>query len=98
MDKEYFDTGDKVRVINYGHIMWMNTKLTDYYNDFTPIKEDGDIKWYDVMPELIGKEGVIEKGICKQGKHQYSLQGVKGKVAWYSNDQLELINKNPNTI
>lgn len=92
MENKY-KIGDKVTIVNYGHLMWINTKLmqTDYYEKMTALKEDGYFKWYDMQPELVGKKGVVNKVTNTQNKPKYGLSGIAGKSAWYDEEQLELI-------
>jgi hypothetical protein len=51
------------------------------------IWEDDECFTKDMSPELVGQEGVIDE--CYHG--EYSIHGIKGKHAWYNEDQLELI-------
>lgn len=60
------------------------------------IQEKDEIIAYDSSPQLVGQEGIIEKATITQGISNYSITGIKGKCAWYHDDQLEMINKNPN--
>lgn len=55
-------------------------------------KEVGDIYLIDLDKSLIGQRGIID-GISFDEK-RYSICGIKGKHAWYNEDQLELINEN----
>jgi len=81
--KNKFDIGDKVRVVEYGHLMWI-------------IDIDGNTKVKDVSPELVGKEGIVyEVNFC-QGRYSYALKRMEGKTAWYDEKQLEMVNMNPN--
>lgn len=75
-----YNIGDKVRIINYGHMIHIGTGV--------PGREPGPC---DIRPELIGLEGVVEKGILTQGVPGYSIDGIG---AWYHEDQLELVMKN----
>lgn len=77
-----FDIGDKVRVVKYGSWMCDNTK--------------GEMRVYDIMPQLVGKEGVVSKVNLCQEKYSYALEKIEGKHAWYDEGQLEMVNRNPN--
>jgi len=86
-----FKRGDKVRVVNYGHRFWSYNPVPE--SNFPVLfdnKEEG-YKVYDMSPELIGQEGIIVKNINSQGMKQYSLEGIKGKSAWYDEQQLEKV-------
>lgn len=52
----------------------------------------------DLMPELIGREAIVMDFTENQGDNKYALHGIEEKSAWYYEDQLEMINPNPNTI
>lgn len=85
-----FKSGDKVRVINYGHPLWvygeshksMNIIYRDIKNGFTI---------FDMSPELVGCIGIIDEVTNTQGKYQYSINGIPGKHAWYDEKQLEIV-------
>jgi hypothetical protein len=76
MDKNKLKVGDKVRVINYGSLLWENDKY-------------GNLTTFDMSPELIGKEGVVSKVTKTQGVTEYAVDGIPEKHAWYDRDQLE---------
>lgn len=90
--------GDTVRIINYGHLIWMSESMHDMFVRMgdRPMKaysvEDG-VMWIDIEKRLIGKIGVIDEVIWTQGIPQYSLSGLdkQDKVAWYNQNQLELV-------
>lgn len=67
--------GDRVRIIEYGHIVNMN--------------DDVEILTKDSMPELIGREGFIVNYNVKT--RAYTLLGVVGKASPFYRDQLEKI-------
>lgn len=94
-----FKVGDKIRIVNYGHRLWwhksdwekykntVGSKMTPYANS-----EDGKILFFDLAPEKIGREDVIIKHTESQPNfHQYALEK---NGAWFSPNQLELINDN----
>jgi len=70
-----FKPGDKVKIINYGSVIWMN--------------EDGKFVFYDMTPELVRQTAIVNKVDLNQGKYKYSLIGPN-KTAWYNENQLEL--------
>jgi len=93
-----FKVGDKVKVINYGHLIWQNKTNQDLerqfhkehgftYKELPVLSDDGKTQWLDLSPELVGKEGVVDK-ISDSG--DYALNGLS-KYAWYSEKQLELV-------
>lgn len=79
-----YGIGDKVKVVNYGALLWDNL--------------DGKTKVRDIRPEIVGKEGIISKAEIFQDRPQYAIDGIPKKHAWYDEEQLEMINQNPNTI
>lgn len=81
-----FNIGDKVKVINFGSMSW-------------EFKENKTIEVKDVNPGLIGQIGIIVSKVKSNipiSPHQYAIDGIKGKHAWYIEPQLEMVNKNPN--
>jgi hypothetical protein len=90
-----FKVGDKVKVVNYGSIYWTR-KGEPVPSSFVLLKGSLEISpylWYDMQPELVGKQGIIT-AVGSSGD-EYSLSGIEGKIAWYENQQLEL-QVNPN--
>ncbi len=88
---EPFKKGDKVRIIKYGSLIWMNKKAENPKVSWPIVSEDENRIWYDPMSQLIGKEGIIEERNDRTERLQYSIRGIPGKHAWYNGDQLELI-------
>lgn len=84
-----FKIGDQVRVIKYGHPFWENKKADDEPLNFPIIYEDGDLVVKDMYPEIVGKEGVVYQITLTQGKWKYGVTGIRGKSAWYDEQQLE---------
>ena len=98
MEDFKFNIGDKVEIINYGHIMWESktTELEHSLSKHFPIlKEDDKFRWIDVEPKLVGQTGIVSKRTETQGQNNYALEGPN-KHAWYAEVQLKMINKNPN--
>lgn len=87
-----FKTGDKVRIIQYGHRIWFSHDMPKpgFKYPILGVSEHFEVR--DMSPELVGQEGIVEKSEVTQGRIQYILQGIKGKSAWYDEKQLELIN------
>lgn len=69
--------GDKVRVVNYGHIIHRFNG-----EGWTPV---------DILPSIVGKTGTIREVDIVQGERHYALKGIPQKEAWYYEDQLEKI-------
>lgn len=84
MSENLFDIGDKVKVVKYGCLMWDGTSGV------------GKVKIFDTHPELIGKVGIVSKVQLCQDKYSYALLKIEGKYAWYDEQQLEMVNRNPN--
>lgn len=91
-----FKAGDKVRIINYGHLVWQ-------------VGGGKEISWVDISPELVGKQATVDGSYAdfielgkpnflghrnEQNEKQYALLGVS-KHAWYNEEQLELIEYEP---
>ena len=47
----------------------------------------------DLCPQIVGKEDIVEEVSMTQGIPSYSLKELG---AWYYEDQMEMISKNPN--
>ena len=80
--------GDKVKVVDFGHLMWSRKPMSFKVYAKDP---DSNVVWYDCSPEIVGKEGVIKDVKTTQGQTNYALSGITEKSAWYSENQLELI-------
>lgn len=83
MKKNRFDIGDKVKVVEYGSLVWIN-------------HGEGAISYKDISPDLVGQIGIVSIVKECQGRWDYALERIKGKSAWYNEDQLEMVNRNPN--
>lgn len=90
--KPIYGIGDKVKIVNYGSLLWEAKPCTPVFKVY---KETEELYWTDITPELVGKEALIKEVSMTQGIPSYALSGVN-KVAWYGEEQLEMINKNPN--
>lgn len=89
-DKE-LKIGDKVKVINYGHLIWYNTEnimWKQMENKPKIYSQIGNIAYQDINPYIVGKEGVISE-ISSHIPRMYSVDGIEEKAAWYNEDQLE---------
>lgn len=72
------EIGNKVKIVNYGHLIWRVI--------------DGKLKSVDYMPELIGKEGVItDKKQLFGGSFIYSVDGIADNRFVFDEQQLEKI-------
>lgn len=90
-----FKVGDKVRVINYGSLIWQWGDTSEV--EHLIYKKEEDITWLDLDKSLIGQIGIISKADITQGIDKYSIEGIQGKIAWYDNGQLELLTEDDNT-
>ncbi len=92
-----FNVGDKVRIVNYGHLIWENKKAEEYKEktSFKIYSEDESLRYLDIHSEMVGKEGIISN----VHNNQYSLHFDQNnqerglKTSWYHENQLELIDK-----
>lgn len=50
----------------------------------------------DMIPEIVGCEGLIKEVSNSQGDYMYSLHGVPKKQSWFMENQLEMVSKNIN--
>lgn len=95
--KPKYGIGDKVKVVNYGSLIWESKNCPDQEKlSFPLIYEDEKFRYLDMSSKLVGQSGLIDSVNITQGKPQYSISGIEGKHAWYDEGQLELISKNPN--
>ena len=96
--KPIYSIGDKVKIVNYGHPIWVNKKVEELKLSFPLIREDENVRILDMSPDLIGQEGIVSEVSMTQGIPNYAIEGIKGKHAWYQEGQMEMINANPNKI
>lgn len=78
-----------------------DTPLPELIIDDKPdhIVSENDSYWtVDMSPDIVGQEGLICKAEVVQNSPHYAIEGIKGKHAWYHEDQLELVAKNPNNL
>jgi hypothetical protein len=92
-----FKIGDKVKVVNYGHLMWVNKKIGGKFN-LPIVKETETYVCYDTNKGIVGNSGIVKDVKETQGFFNYSLSGIKGKSAWYTEDQIEIVSKNVNVF
>ena len=85
-----FKTGDKVKIVKYGGVIFMN-KQDPYIQANAPyeniIEETAGSMTVDPCPEMVGKVGIVEK----VNGDRYSLTCIEGKLAWYNEEQFELV-------
>jgi hypothetical protein len=86
-----FNTGDLVKIVNYGHLLWDHKNSGFNYHKYFPILKEDDTTYYlDTMPDLAGKLAVVEDISEVQGKFLYSLKILgKSRMSWFNEDQLE---------
>jgi len=94
-----FRIGDKVEIIHYGNLMMehKNSMCSFYHKSMPIVKQHVDFFLYDTQSELVGQQAIVVKALEGQSGYQYELTGVS-KAAWYDEDQLKMINPNPNTL
>lgn len=89
-----YGIGDKVKIVNYGHLIWENKEVYPKPSTSFPIyHETENVRWLDMSPHLVGRMDLIEKVSVVQGTPKYSLNK---NGAWFAEENLELVNKNPN--
>ena len=93
--KSKFVIGDKVEIINYGHLIW-SSKKSEIEIGLPVIHEGKYTIWYDMNNDIVGKIGVVDDVTETQGNIQYSLKGIPQKSAWYNEDQLKIVSANVN--
>ncbi len=91
-----FGIGDKVRIVKYGHPIWESKNTNEPKLSYPVIAEDENLRYLDMSPGLVGQEGLVDKVTITQGIPQYAIDGIKDKHAWYNEEQMEMINRNPN--
>jgi hypothetical protein len=89
--KSKFTIGDKVKVVKYGHPIWFNKQFKQEI-EFPILFEDDNSIWCDINSEIVGKIGIVD-GVSN---NRYSLFGIPEMAAWYNEEQLEMVNANPN--
>lgn len=83
--KPKFKIGDKVKVIKYGSLLW-RFKSEENMPTARIYREEGNVEWIDINPQIIGKEGIV----ASVGTY-VAVDGIPEKFAWYDEEQLELI-------
>ena len=83
-----FNVGDKVRVVKYGHAIWVHKDSNMFLNCPVITKNP---RMVDIIPDVVGKTGVVCQSKITQDIPSYAIDGIIGKTAWYDEEQLELI-------
>lgn len=100
MSKEpLYGMGDRVRVVKFGSLVFLRKSenpLDCMFQDSPIIYDNGTTCWIDISPYLVGQEGIIDGLSDVQGIYKYSISGIKQKHAWYTEEQLEIVKRNPN--
>jgi hypothetical protein len=94
-----YKEGDKLKVINYGHPIWSSKKEWQKAHESglanekpsNIIYETEDYYVWDMTPSVIGQSGIVKTAMVTHGVPAYSIDGIKGKSAWYDEQQLELV-------
>lgn len=74
-----FNIGNRVQIVGYGEMGWQPACCG----------KQGSIT--DSMPDLIGKQGVIEEVLESGERTLYTLSGIPSKRQFYRDEQLKLI-------
>jgi len=85
--------GDRVEIVNYGQSMWFKRDGRAEDSKYPVIKTSKRNIWYDISPELIGKQGIIARTQTIQGISSYAICFKNSTSAWYSEDQMKMIKK-----
>ena len=74
--------GDHITIVKYGAGMWSNSQL-----GLKLISKDSRGYFYDWMPYLVNKKGIILK--ISDNRYSLLIEG-EGEMAWFNEDQLQL--------
>jgi len=85
-----YKIGDRVKIVNYGSLIWCDKDFLLEKSSFPLIKEDGNIQFFDIAPSLVGQVGVVDSVKITQGIPSYSIDDIRGKHAWYDEGQMEI--------
>ncbi len=80
-----FKTGDRVKIVKYGCRIWRSAE------------DPKIVEVCDMCSEVVGMTATIREVTLTQNMPKYSIVSEPGgpnKVAWYNEDQLELIEVN----
>ena len=80
-----YKVGDKIKIIKNGHLSWRNDLI-----------DRKKMRQVDIMPRLVGQEGIVTKIDLLHFRPFYVLSGINGKDRWYTEDQMQLITRNTN--
>lgn len=94
--KPIYGIGDKVKIVKYGHLILESKNVDHPKLSFPLIEEDENMRWLDMSPDLVGQEGLVSEVSITQGIPNYAIDGIKGKHAWYDEEQMEMIIENKN--
>lgn len=94
MSDTKFKVGDRVRIVNYGHLIYVHPEST-MLELFTskPYSKSKEMVTFDLNPRIIGTEWIITEAKVIQGIDGYEIHNDTNTIAWVHNNQLELINK-----
>lgn len=90
MSKPIYKVGDKVEIVNYGHLIFESKNVKERMS-FPLIKETEKLRWLDMSADLVGQEGIVEEVSTSGENPSYVIRGVKGKSAWYDEGQMKLV-------
>lgn len=83
-----FNIGDEIIVIKYGQLSWTKTEI----KALKLYSRTDTMFCYDLMPELVGKKGIIvNKAKCKCGSWDYAIKFKHDKITrqWFKQNQLK---------
>lgn len=70
-----FEPGDRIRIVNYGHLIW--------YNEGSK----GTV-WRDMMPDYVGRKATVMSR--RKKSYNLNIDG-HGSVSWFSEEQMKLL-------
>lgn len=53
---------------------------------------------FDSSPGLVGQVGIVRESRVTQGELKYAIEVIRGKCSWYDEEQMEMVNPNPNRL
>ena len=80
--------GDEVEIINYGALVWQWKWIGWETWCLKIYKEEKDIIWIDIMPNIVGEKAIICE-ISPQGKIGINPLKKGVPTRWYNEDQLK---------
>lgn len=92
------EIGNRIKIVNYGHLIMFSKREEHRENReriakaFPLIGEDDIGYYYDMRPELVGREGVIVNKTITETSARYSIMFNDGnRISWFADKQVEAI-------